>query len=567
MGRKIARAITIALALTLFAGTARAAVLDVAEQRFNLSPHRNDFLTVMSSYAGDTLDYNVALFFNWEAETLMFRDAAGNDDELLTGRLTADVLAAISLFEYASVGIVMPLYLHSMSGSQDANFAAARGGPFDHGKVEGFGWGDLRFTAKVRIFDATKTRFGLAVGFDLTVPSGKPDAAASEGGVTVMPRLIGDMNIDGWKVALNIGFKWREDHSIYWLDVGSEFEMRAAFAAPIIKDTLEAIAEGAVATRFDRFFDDASTDYLEGWLGLRYFTDFGLGVTVGGGAGALRAYGAPLYRIFAGVNYAPPLAKGPDTDGDGLVDSIDGCPTDPEDFDGFADEDGCPDLDNDLDGLPDNRDECPNEPEDIDGFEDANGCPDPDNDGDGILDVDDRCPNEAEDTDTFQDDDGCPDPDNDGDGILDPNDQCPNEAEDMDGCQDDDGCPEPGRVCVTEERLEILDKIYFETNRATIKPESFPILDEVAKVLIDNPHITKVRVDGHTDDVGRDKYNQRLSAKRARAVVKYLIRAGVKKGRLSYKGFGEAKPITGNDTPEGRARNRRVEFTILKQPE
>ncbi len=129
-----------------------------------------------------------------------------------------------------------------------------------------------------------------------------------------------------------------------------------------------------------------------------------------------------------------------DADHDGVSDADDACPHDPEDHDGYRDEDGCPDPDNDGDGIPDVRDRCPNRAEDPDGFQDQDGCPNPDNDGDGIPDIDDKCPNRPEDHDGFQDQDGCPDPDNDGDGIPDIKDQCPNQPETDNGFQDADGC-------------------------------------------------------------------------------------------------------------------------------
>lgn len=135
-------------------------------------------------------------------------------------------------------------------------------------------------------------------------------------------------------------------------------------------------------------------------------------------------------------------AKPRDKDGDRIADVDDKCINDPEDYDGFEDEDGCPDLDNDKDQIPDLEDECPLDPEDYDGFEDSDGCPELDNDKDGVVDSLDRCPLEAEDKDGFQDEDGCPDLDNDQDGIPDTRDQCPLEPEDMDGFQDFDGCPD-----------------------------------------------------------------------------------------------------------------------------
>lgn len=103
------------------------------------------------------------------------------------------------------------------------------------------------------------------------------------------------------------------------------------------------------------------------------------------------------------------IERGLDADNDGIPDAIDKCPNDPEDKDGFQDEDGCPDFDNDNDGIYDAQDKCPDEPEDKDGFQDADGCPDFDNDADGIPDTLDKCPNEPETVNGYKDDDGCPD--------------------------------------------------------------------------------------------------------------------------------------------------------------
>ncbi len=148
-----------------------------------------------------------------------------------------------------------------------------------------------------------------------------------------------------------------------------------------------------------------------------------------------------VVRLGVGWSFA---VGGRDRDGDGLKDRVDPCPDDAEDFDGFRDDDGCPDPDNDEDGVPDVIDQAPMLPEDHDGFKDHDGVPDPDNDRDGILDVNDQCPDEAEDFDGHQDDDGCPEEffDADGDGIPDEDDVCPDEAEDLDGYRDDDGCPD-----------------------------------------------------------------------------------------------------------------------------
>ena len=153
-------------------------------------------------------------------------------------------------------------------------------------------------------------------------------------------------------------------------------------------------------------------------------------------------------------------------------------------------------MDNDNDGIIDTSDKCPNRPEDMDGWQDEDGCPetDDDADGDGILNDVDKCPNEAEDKDGFEDEDGCPDTDNDGDGILDVDDKCPMEK----GVPEKQGCPFK-LVEITEKAIVINDKIFFELDKAKIKPESFPLLDEVAKVFNENPRIKLVEIQGHTD--------------------------------------------------------------------
>jgi len=162
----------------------------------------------------------------------------------------------------------------------------------------------------------------------------------------------------------------------------------------------------------------------------------------GGPSGTDLADRVPKLGFFGGVSTSFSLAPG-DDDGDGVLNSKDRCINQPEDMDGYQDEDGCPDLDNDKDGIPDKDDKCPDKKEDIDGFEDEDGCPEEDNDGDKIMDSDDRCPMDAEDLDGFEDADGCPDLDNDKDGVADAQDKCVDLPEDVDGFEDDDGCPDP----------------------------------------------------------------------------------------------------------------------------
>ena len=308
-------------------------------------------------------------------------------------------------------------------------------------------------------------------------------------------------------------------------------------------------------------------------------------LSLGGGRGLLPDKGAnPDFRAFIGIVFEPNIG---DRDGDGIKDDVDKCPDDPEDFDGFEDEDGCPDPDNDRDGIPDVDDKCPNipedkngfqdedgcpegnkndrdgdgilddvdkcpdDPEDFDGFQDEDGCPDPDNDQDGILDVDDLCPNDPEDKDGFEDADGCPDPDNDKDRILDKDDKCPNEPETYNGFQDEDGCPDRGRVVVTDTSIEILDMVYFEYDKAIIKKESYPILDAVAATMQGNPSIQLIEIQGHTDERGDDAYNLDLSDRRAHSVREVPDRQG-RRRKAAHRAGLRRDPAARSQSQRGR---------------
>ncbi len=254
-----------------------------------------------------------------------------------------------------------------------------------------------------------------------------------------------------------------------------------------------------------------------------------------------------------------------DNDGDTILDADDACPNSA----GKANtmnraKHGCPENDTDKDGILDDDDQCPTDPEDRDGFEDDDGCPDRDNDGDGIYDDKDTCPMDPEDKDGFDDMDGCPDIDNDGDGFLDADDACPNDKENRNGFEDDDGCPDE----IPEEVLKFtgaIRDIQFKLNSDELLSSSFPILNEAADVLTQYPGI-RMEIQGHASADGDDMHNMLLSQRRAESVRRYLVNRGIDPTRLTAIGYGETVPIADNNTQEGRVMNRRVEFKII-QPE
>jgi OOP family OmpA-OmpF porin len=181
-----------------------------------------------------------------------------------------------------------------------------------------------------------------------------------------------------------------------------------------------------------------------------------------------------------------------------------------------------------------------------------------DSDGDGIPDKDDKCRNEPEDKDGFQDADGCPDPDNDEDGIPDAQDECP----ELSGDRAHDGCPATTYVKIEDGKVYIFGKVQFGNNSAKIDRRSEPLLDQIAQALNSNPGVGNVLIEGHTDNVGDPRFNQKLSEERAAAVREELIKRNVSGDRLTTRGFGESRPIAPNDAPAGRTKNRRVEFVI-----
>lgn len=184
-----------------------------------------------------------------------------------------------------------------------------------------------------------------------------------------------------------------------------------------------------------------------------------------------------------------------------------------------------------------------------------------DRDGDGVLDEDDYCPDQFGNKPR-----GCPQvcvDDNDADGIENPKDQCPNEPESRNGFEDSDGCPDevpPELADITG----IMEGINFDTDKDTIKAGSKPVLDQAVEVMKKYPDI-RVRITGHTDAVGPYRHNVDLSLRRAKSVKKYMVRkGGVDHERIEVEGKGPDVPIDTNDTVEGRARNRRIEFQVIE---
>jgi OmpA-OmpF porin, OOP family len=625
-------ALVLISALAVSAARAQPSAGPLQIQRFSPAMDSKGLITLDASQVLGHLEPSLGLVLSWARRPLLLSgDVGGSGGADASSRyaidnlLTSNLLLALGLFGRAEAGIMLPLTFWNGDTAPDGDSGAAP----DSG-VDAQGMGDLSLRAKVRLLDQSHYPLGLALTAGLELPTGDAQRLLGTGGVALSPNVVVDRELFDGRVRLvaNVGAHLQlSGRGAGWVDdrAGCRQTTAAGEAPPcdagtgqrlssghaltfgggasvaVVRGRLDLVAEVAGQLDLDAA-EGAPVAAAEALAGARLYlagrSYFSLGLGRGlRGAGANYRAGSPDLRAFMGFTFEPAVG---DQDKDGIKDDVDRCPTRPEDADDWADEDGCPDLDNDRDGIADTVDRCPNEPEDKDNFEDedgcpevqtvdrdgdgitddkdkcpddpedkdsfedADGCPDPDNDKDKILDVDDLCPNHAEDRDNFEDKDGCPDPDNDKDKILDRDDTCPNQPENYNGYQDKDGCPDRvvrdgGGV------VEVLEKIYFETNRARILPRSYPVLDAVATFLTRSTAIQLLEVQGHADERGSTAHNDRLTTDRAAAVKRYLLRRGVAARRLRTRGYGERRPRDPRHTPEAWSRNRRVEFIVLRR--
>jgi OmpA-OmpF porin, OOP family len=362
-------------------------------------------------------------------------DLGDGEVDIVKYQLTTTVGATISFVNRVQLGLAVPLVYTTGDG-----FAASVSGrdvPYIY--VPGgyaFGLGDPRLSVKVRLLGKNQG-FLLALQGYATFPVGEVMAEGYGLGydtVTGGGQLVAEIKVGKFRAAANAGGGYKPSRTLLATTDGSEFTYGAGFGLDITT-LLGVVAEVVGSTRFSDELDENPIEWrLAGKL-----TQGDFMFQLGGGTGLVSGAGIPNFRVMGGAAFQP---SGVDSDSDGVGDKVDACVAEPEDKDGYMDEDGCPEADNDGDGIADLSDKCPSEAEDPDGKDDTDGCPDRDNDGDGIQDGYDSCPEQAEDKDGDRDTDGCPDNDRDRDGVEDDKDKCPEDPEDTDGYGDEDGCPE-----------------------------------------------------------------------------------------------------------------------------
>lgn len=479
-------------------------------------------------------------------------------DNPVQGQFITYLSGGAQLLKRLTFGLTLPVNLLNIYGDDPQSEQVGEGGIGDTPVAIS----DIRLDVRVKTWETDNEWLKFGLGAALFTPTGNRNAFAGDKGTSGYLYVASELDFDKFFLSGNIGPHFRPDGSIGGsegdLFVGSD--LRWAFGAylPLREGKVRLGGElwgttglGSVGPRDESAFFAGKNTALE-WLAQgRFMLDPRQRVylQVGAGTRLSTGYGAADFRLLGSIGtYATLLdikgGRSParkveitpdaddydrDTDGDGYPDSVDQCPTDKEDGKPPAPTDGCPaSSDRDGDGIPDVNDECPDQAEDKDKVQDEDGCPEDDADKDGIPDVKDKCPTE-------------------------PGTRSPNPAK--------FGCPSTLEIDESG-GFRTLKPIEFETGRATIKPVSFPMLDEVLELMKDRPNL-RIGVYGHTDSRGTPGGNLVLSKQRAAAVRNYLQGKGVAANRLESEGFGQTKPIADNATDEGRSKNRRVEFKIL----
>jgi outer membrane protein OmpA-like peptidoglycan-associated protein len=491
---------------------------DPTKRGFDADPSRpalslDGNLTVETAAVAKAGTRGGALILDYTKGLLALR-LGGETAQVIESRFSAHLLAGYA-FERAEVAVHLPLVLAQRS---DLSFLRDRGvtGPLVD-DIATTALGDLRLFGKLALLREPKAPLGLAALLDVRLPTGDPKAFTSDG-TSAVPGLVATRTLGRFRLDAQLGYVIREEGQYAQLVVHDGFTggVGASLTLPGVGPFERTRLMGELLGGWPRGYDPGSDRYkaplstrggVRAWLPACWSVEAGAGTGLGE-----TGYGRESWRAFAGVRWTCAREEPADTREPPTPE-----PTPPAPLTSGA----SPDRDDD--GVPNDRDVCP----DVPGSPEMDGCPD-----------------------------------RDSDFIPDPEDRCPDEP----GPAQNEGCPVRGPVVeLTTERLSLKDAIHFDTDRATIKPESSPVLDAIAAVIRDHPELRRVRVEGHTDNTGSAVYNRDLSLRRARSVVQALVQRGISADRLAYQGFGLDRPVADNRTALGRAKNRRVEFTILEE--
>lgn len=512
-----------------------------AIERFNPSERGSEWLASDSLDLRGSLRPAAGIVGDYAYRPLVLYNSDGSTHTaLVRDQLIVHLGASLVVWNRVRVGFDLPLALWQQG---DAGTASG----FSYGAGDSAGLGDLRLGADIRLLGSYGDALTLAAGAQLFVPTGNQSVYLSDGSVRLQPRVQAAGELGAFAYAAGVGFMYRANDDPFGSSPrGSEVTFNAAAGLHLLDRKLLVGPEvygSTVVTSSDAFFGKRQTP-VEGVLEAHYSFASDWRAGLGGGPGLSRGLGEPALRLLASIEWAPSPRK----------EKI--APTTT-----FA-----PPSDRDHDGIFDSADACPDQagPRSADATE--NGCPLPeDRDHDGVADADDACPDAAGPSSSEHTKNGCPIAvDSDADGIADDVDACPKEPGERNEDATKNGCPPRVVAVVANDQILPLGKIEFMTGSAKIDSgeSSRRVLEGILSVLNQNSSIEKIRVEGHTDDSGNAAANKSLSAARAAAVVDWLVSAGIAPKRLTSVGMGSDRPLAGNDTPEGRQQNRRVELHI-----
>jgi OOP family OmpA-OmpF porin len=555
------------LALALFAPrVARAQQKTFYLDRLTIAGAPDDGIAIWRPYEAPRSRYFAQMGIGFTLNPLRLRTVAPPGNSVLRRYTNAPV--STQLIDYTTVGaevggratflLTLPFALYQ-SGS-DPSPVNVKG----VGNLEPFALMDLRLDVRGMIYRTDDKRWLFGAGMSFFIPTGAQYSYGGDGSTHTALNLSMETYVRNVIIAVNTGLHMRPIGVVGELAIGNEWTLGVGGYLPLRDGRVRVGGSFTFSTgteslkgqsgEYSTFFAAKNTP-LE-WLAEgRMALDSTRQVWLGGGLGTRldTGYAAPDLRMLVMIGYYAPIEdseataperrmkmirerlarEGVDSDHDGIPDDIDLCPSVPEDHLEPDPSDGCPKQpDRDNDGIPDSADKCPDTPEDKDGIQDMDGCPEVDYDNDGVPDVSDACPREP----------GSPSPD-----------------------PKLNGCPQFIKRVRGSTEIEILKQIQFDTGKASIKQSSYPICDEIVKLLKANPDIKRMTIDGHTDDRGALEMNNKLSQDRADSVLKYLTSHGIAESRLESHGYGPSKPIETNDTEAGRQKNRRCEFHITQQ--
>ncbi len=505
------------------------------------------------------------LLFHYTDDPLVY--LVGEEQQALVRSIAEADLVGGWAFGRARIGFVIPLYLYA-SG--------------DPGTATGLG--DVGLDGRLTLLDGEAAPVDVALQGRITGPTATVDLPLGNPGVGWEISAIASKVVGPVLLAANLGTTGGPVADLENVSLNDAFSARAAVGYDLVENA-GITAELASLVSY-RSLDNPAANPTEALLSAWGRPSGDVIVRGGVGTGLTSGIGSPDFRALVGVSYAPrpapPEPQVVDTDGDGFLDPDDGCPSEPEDVDQWQDLDGCPDPDNDGDGIVDGSDTCRDVPEDADQWADEDGCPEATLLTVAVVDEQGATIDLARAVVTGADGKTWPVTGGRASVELPPGTYTvqgragtyePNQTT----VEVVEGPPiganlvltkqRTAKVVVSRERIDLQDKIYFETASAKIKPQSFGLLDQAVQILKDYPEIALLRIEGHTDNRGSDTYNLKLSEDRAASVRQYFLDHGVAAERVQSVGFGESKPLDPANNEAAWSKNRRVDFFIERWEE